>query len=192
MKLSRRHRRARGFSLVEVLIALAITSTLLTATLVALDASVRAYQSTIEEVSSNSIGRLVLNRLLTMIRTGTEFGPYPTDPRVSTIQSDSIEFRTQSGQIVRVLWDRSEERLTYSVDGGTPVELLDGVVGTQDELGNLLAPFTLVYTDSRQLYRASIDLTIEPDDIIDLGLEGDRENNQLRLIGSAMPRVAAF
>ena len=81
--------RRGGFSLVEVLIALAITSTLLTATLVALDASFRAYQSTTEEVSSNSIGRLVMHRLLTMIRTGTDFGPYPDDPRISIIKAIS-------------------------------------------------------------------------------------------------------
>lgn len=182
----------RAFSLVEVLIALTITSVLLTATLVALDASVRAYQSTTEEVSSSSMSRLVLHRLLTMIRTGTEFGPYPTDPRISMIQSDSIEFRTKSGEIIRVEWDRNAELLSYAVDSAPPVELLRGVVGTLDEQGVLQAPFTLVYADGRRLYRASIDLTIEPDDIIDLKLEGDRANNTIRLIGSAMPRSEAF
>ena len=50
--IDRRRRRSitrrRGFNLVEVLIAMAITAALLTATLVALDASIRAYQSTTE------------------------------------------------------------------------------------------------------------------------------------------------
>ena len=67
--------RRRGFNLVEVLIALAITATLLTATLAALDASFRAYQATTEEVSTQSIGRIVMHRMLTLIRTGTDFGP---------------------------------------------------------------------------------------------------------------------
>ena len=69
--------RRRGFNLIEVLIALAITATLLTATLAALDASFRAYQATTEEVSTQSIGRIVMHRMLTLIRTGTDFGPFP-------------------------------------------------------------------------------------------------------------------
>ena len=38
----------RGFNLIELLVALTITSTLLTATMVALDASFTAYQRTTE------------------------------------------------------------------------------------------------------------------------------------------------
>ena len=62
--IDRRQRvRRRGFNLVEVLIALAITATLLTATLAALDASFRAYQATTEEVSTQSIGRIVMQSM---------------------------------------------------------------------------------------------------------------------------------
>ncbi|MDG1978790.1 MAG: prepilin-type N-terminal cleavage/methylation domain-containing protein, partial [Phycisphaerales bacterium] len=132
--------RRRGFNLVEVLIALAITATLLTATLAALDASFRAYQATTEEVSTQSIGRIVMHRMLTLIRTGTDFGPYPADPRVTTIQSDFIEFRTQNGEIVTITWNRNDETLLYSVEGNTPVEMLDGVIGTTDDAGVVQSP----------------------------------------------------
>lgn len=184
--------RRAGFSLIEVLIALAITAVLLTATLVALDASFRAYQSTTEEVSTHSITRLVMHRLLTMVRTGTDFGPYPDDPRVRVIQSDHIQFRTQSDDVVTVRWDQSSEVLTYQVAGEAPVELLGGVIGTRDAENNLISPFTLEYADGRRLYRATFDFTVEPDDIIDLELEGDREDNEIRVVGSAMPRLEAF
>jgi prepilin-type N-terminal cleavage/methylation domain-containing protein len=120
----------RGFNLVEVLMALAITATLLTATLAALDASFRAYQSTTEEVSTQSIGRIVMHRVLTLLRTGSEFGPFPADPRVTRIRSDFIEFRTQNGEVVTIRWERDSQRLMYEVDGQAPVELLDGVVCT--------------------------------------------------------------
>lgn len=183
--------RRRGFNLVEVLIALAITASLLTATLVALDASVRAYQSTTEEVSTQSIGRIVMHRMLTLLRTGTEFGPYPADPRVSRIRSDYIEFRTQEDEVVTIRWDRANEVLTYQIEGQAPVELLDGVVGTADEQGNLLEPFTLEFEQGRRLYRASIDLSVEPNDVIDLEIEGDNAR-RIRLVGSAMPRLEAF
>ena len=193
---SRRQRRSiavrrRGFNLVEVLIALAITASLLTATLVALDASFRAYQSTTEEVSTQSIGRIVMHRMLTLLRTGTEFGPYPADPRVNRIRSDYIEFRTQEDEVVTIRWDRNNEVLTYQIEGQAPVELLDGVVGTSDEEGNLLEPFTLEFEQGRRLYRASIDLSVEPNDVIDLEIEGDQAR-RIRLVGSAMPRLEAF
>ena len=190
--IDRRQRvRRRGFNLVEGHIALAITATLLTATLETLDASFRAYQATTEEVSTQSIGRIVMHRMLTLIRTGTDFGPFPADPRVATIQSDFIEFRTQNGEIVTITWNRNDETLLYSVEGNTPVEMLDGVVGTTDEAGVVQAPFTLNYEQGRRLYRATIDITVEPDDMIDLEIEGDLAR-PVRLVGSAMPRLEAF
>ncbi len=183
--------RRRGFNLIEVLIAIAITAALLTATLVALDASFRAYRSTTSEVSTQSMGRIVMNRLLTLLRTGTEFGPYPADPRVSRIRSDHIEFRTQEGEVVTIRWDRVGQALTYQIEGQAPVELLDGVVGTEDADGNPIEPFTLEFAQGRRLYRASIDIGVEPDDVIDLGIEG-AQARRIRLVGSAMPRLEAF
>ncbi len=181
----------RGFSLVEVLIALAITASLLTATLVALDASFTAYQSTTEQVSSQSIGRIVMHRALTLIRTGTNFGPFPVDPKVSRIKSDFIQFETQDGEVVQITWDRPTRRLLYAVDGQPPVPLLDGVVGTTDEAGETAEPFTLEFKQGSRLYRATIDLTIRPDDLVDLDLEGENDG-LIRLVGSAMPRIEAF
>jgi len=183
--------RRRGFNLIEVLIALAITATLLTATLAALDASFRAYQATTEEVSTQSIGRIVMHRMLTLIRTGTDFGPFPEDPRVTTIQSDFIQFRTQNEEVVTISWDRNRKQLLYELEGQAAVELLDGVVGTTDAQGVLQSPFTLSYENGRQLYRATIDLTVEPNEVIQLDIEGDRART-IRLVGSAMPRIEAF
>ncbi len=193
MKIHRTRRdvRRRGFNLIEVLIALAITATLLTATLAALDASFRAYQATTEEVSTQSIGRIVMHRMLTLIRTGTDFGPFPSDPRVTTIQSDFIQFQTQNEEVVTISWDRNTQRLLYEIDGQPAVELLDGVVGTTSAEGVLQAPFTLSYEKGRRLYRATIDLTVEPNDVIQLDIEGDRART-IRLVGSAMPRLEAF
>ena len=183
--------RRRGFNLIEVLMALAITATLLTATLAALDASFRAYQATTEEVSTQSIGRIVMHRMLTLIRTGTEFGPFPSDPRVTTIQSDFIQFQTQNEEVVTISWNRSTNQLLYEIEGQAAVELLDGVVGTTNAEGVLQSPFTLNYEKGRRMYRATIDLTVEPNDVIQLDIEGDRART-IRLVGSAMPRIEAF
>jgi len=70
LTIQRRPRRRRGFNLIEMLIALAITAALLSATMVALDASFMAYQTTTEVASTHTISRLVMLRLMTLIRTG--------------------------------------------------------------------------------------------------------------------------
>ena len=71
----------RGFSLVEMLIALAISAALLVATLVALQTSFRAYQVTTDQASTHAVGRLVVHRMTAMIRSGQDFRPLPSDIR---------------------------------------------------------------------------------------------------------------
>ncbi|MCA9298909.1 MAG: prepilin-type N-terminal cleavage/methylation domain-containing protein, partial [Phycisphaerales bacterium] len=91
-------RRTRGFSLVEMLIALAITASLLTAMLVALDFSFKRYTATSESASMHVVGRLVAHRILSQIRTGTTFGPSPADvldPAQNPVVTDNIEFITE-------------------------------------------------------------------------------------------------
>ncbi len=91
-------RRRRGFNLVELLIALAITAALLAATMVALDASFTAYQSTTEWASTHTIGRLTMHRMQALIRTGVTFGPVPINPNDSLVQENYIEIIMPSGQ----------------------------------------------------------------------------------------------
>ena len=99
-----RHSIRRGFNLVELLIALAITAALLSAVMVALNASFVAYQTTTEVASTHTISRLIMNRMLTMIRTGSEFGPYPVNPLESIVTSDFIQFQTSGGAVVTLEW----------------------------------------------------------------------------------------
>jgi prepilin-type N-terminal cleavage/methylation domain-containing protein len=74
-----------GVSLVELLIALAISAMLLTATAMAINASFRAYADAAEQASSQAATRMVVNRLLTLIRTSTAHGPLSAQP-ASTLQ----------------------------------------------------------------------------------------------------------
>lgn len=181
----------RGFNMVELLIALAITSALLTATLVALNASFMAYQATTEVASTHTIGRLTMHRLLTLIRTGQEFAPLPDTPLDTVKTSDLIEFRNPNGQVISVRWDESEEKLYVSIDGGEEHLLLENVLAQYDEDGALIHPFTLEYEKGLHLYRATIDFTIKPDDEMTVDLDGVNEQT-IRLVASAMPRVAAY
>lgn len=188
----RRPRTARrGLSLVEMLIALAITSTLLTSVMVALDASFKAYQATTEMSSRQTISRLVMYRILTLLRTGTDFGPYPanvlTDP---VLESDYVEFLAPSGDVLRVVYEVDERTLFVIVDpAGTNQKevLLTGVQPQYDDDSNRILPFTLHYEVGPRLHRATIDMLVGEDDAMELGIEG-HEVTEVRLVSSIMPR----
>lgn len=113
------HRRSgarSGFSIVEMLIALTISAALMTATLAALDASFQQYKSTTESASTHVVSRIVMHRMLSMIRTGVEFGPFPVDVynnAQNPVVSDFIEFV-------------SERDLTAGRDRITRIELRPG------------------------------------------------------------------
>jgi prepilin-type N-terminal cleavage/methylation domain-containing protein len=186
----------RGFNLVELLIALAISAALLTATMAALNASFMAYQSTTEVASTHTIARLSLHRILALIRNGTEFGPLPADPRQRIRESTFLDIRMPSteaypqGQVISLEWDEVTEALYVVVDGES-YPLLEGVTQTDPDTGDTIAPFTLEYELGYQLYRATIDLTIVPDDDMSVELDGDNQQ-VLHLVASAMPRGTAY
>lgn len=182
--LRRGHR--RGFNLIELLIALAITAALLSATMMALRASFMAYQSTTEVASTHTISRLVMHRMLALLRTGQDFGPLPLSPLDSIVDSNYIEFFTDNGQLVTLDWVDVDDTLyvVLTDENGveTPYPLLEGVTSCN---------FTLEYELGYKLHRATIDMTIVPDDNMSVDLDGD---NQLviRLVASAMPRMIAY
>ncbi|MBX3409487.1 MAG: prepilin-type N-terminal cleavage/methylation domain-containing protein [Phycisphaeraceae bacterium] len=203
MRLVKHQRRAaRGFSLAEVLIALAITGTLLTAALAALDASFKSYKMTTESASTHVVSRMVMNRIMTMLRTGTEFGPYPSDPLdpdENPVRSDAIEFVTDENpaagtrRVVRIeARDQEDPRLgpreiwyvQMDFDGGdmTSMEerpLLTGVEGLA---------FTLEYDMGTRLVRATVDMTVRPNDFQDASFGSELDVPTIRLISSVSPR----
>ena len=177
---SKRHTR-RAFSLIEVLIALTISATLLTSALVAFDAMFKRFEIISDSASTNVITRTVMHRMLSMIRTGTDFAPYPTDVLDADLNPANytyIEFvskRDTSNQPTEIT--RIERRAAATVTiagesitlrgpyvlwvtvtpagGGTVIDrpLLDGVVDLQ---------FNLQYEAGPRLRRATIDLTVRP------------------------------
>ncbi|MFK7961777.1 MAG: type II secretion system protein J [Phycisphaerales bacterium] len=186
---SRRAR--RGFNLVELLMALSISSILLTATMVAMDASFNAYQRTTESASTQTIGRLTMHRLQTMIRSGTDFEPRPATPLITQIESNFLEITDAGGDTVRIEW-RSDEEALYYIAGGQENILMEGVLEQLDpDSGDPVPPFLLDYERGQDLYRVTIDLAIRPDDNMDVTLDGDFAE-VIRLVASAMPRTSAY
>ncbi len=145
-----------------------------------------------------------MDRMLTLIRTGQEFGPFPLDPRDSLVESDFIQFLDANGVLMELRWDNTDNGLYITVDsngdGLLPGEnnylLLSGVIPMFDPPTSTLEadrirPFILEYQQGRNLYRASINLSVIPDDNMSVAIEGNSQD-VLRLIGSAMPRLSAF
>lgn len=203
MKRAHRSSRAkRGFSLVEMLIALAIASMLMTATLGALDASWRSYKVTTESASTHVVSRIVVARILSLIRTGTEFGPYPADfldPAQNPVpDAGYIEFlaeadRLQGNEIITRVERRESEtqpgmfELWYvrlDVTGAEPVVLEQRPMlrGVQEAI------FILEYEPGPRLKRATIDLAIQPDDDRDIAMGVGSAAPMIRLVASAVPK----
>ncbi len=193
-------RRGRGFSLVEVLIALTITATLLTSTLAALDASFKSYKHTTESASTHVVARIVTQRATAMIRTGRQFGPYPVNPITTPeIESDWLEFVSFQDEAAGVEVVTRLERRAGAGDSGPFVlwyvstRSENGVQVSTEEyplLDRLLElNFILEYDVGPRLRRATMDMIIQPDDLQDASLgTNDLEAPTIRMVASAAPR----
>lgn len=192
-------RRMAGLSLVELLISLAITALLLTATMVAIDASFKAYAAAVETASTQTTSRMVVSRVLTMIRTSTAHGPMEPNPAgdppviltdQNMLESEFIELIDQRGNLVRIEYRPDEQQLWASITppGGQTVSqpLLGGVTYCRFHLHrrldeNFNGELTWV------LVRGSIDMTVEASDDATLAIEGDRLP-PMRVVATTMPR----
>ena len=195
--------RRRAFSLIEMLVAMTISALLLAATLVALDASFKSYKVTTESASSHVVARMVMHRITTMIRTGEEFGPFPLNPLSDPViipDPPAIEFvsarddETGEETVTRL------ERRNAEEGADAPYELwfvetrmLDGEPVEDSKEAPLLTnvqaiQFTLRYDVGPRLTRATVDLTIRPDDLKDAAVAAGLESPSLRLVSTIAPR----
>ncbi|MBI1191112.1 MAG: prepilin-type N-terminal cleavage/methylation domain-containing protein [Tepidisphaera sp.] len=195
------HARRRAFSMIEMLIALTITATLLTASLAALDASFKGYKSTTESASTNVVTRMVMQRIMSMIRNGTTFGPYPVDVldrAQNPLTSTYIEFETENDGAGNRRVVRIERRDPASASTG-PYELwyvqTDFVSGAQSSqverpliTGVTEVSFTMEYDVGPRLRRATVDLTVKPNDYQAAKFGSDFETPTIRLVSSVNPR----
>lgn len=189
-----RSARQRGLSLIEMLLALAISAMLLTATMVALDASFKAYADASEQASSQTATRMITQRLLTLIRTSTAHGPLEADgtttPPVTitgdTVSSHYIELLDASGQVMRIEYRAASEELWLVLTPitGVAVEqpLIGGVTSCTFQCLRRINDDGLLV-----LHRATIDLTVQPGEDATLTLENGNAT-PIRVIASTMPR----
>lgn len=149
-----------GFSMIEMLIAITISASILTATLVAFDGMIRVYNTTTDSASNHVVARIATNRMLGMIRTGSDFGPFPADVfdiNANPLTADYFEFASQTdpdtGEILEITrielrfptigaqyrtWNQFEDPPAVEGAGAGPSELwavvfdMDGVTDIDD------------------------------------------------------------
>jgi hypothetical protein len=200
--------RRGGYSLIELLPALIIAAVLGLAIAAATSASFHAYGTSMEEANMQNSGRMVLNRVMTLIRTSALHDAYDPDNLALTLvpPSDSnhpletvgIAFQTPEGQVMRIWW---QENTTYGaqnagdvmldVNGGAAAVLI-GRVTAQTTVSGEPYIFTLASRNSDAgllLLRATLDLQIEPDPATVTPLEdATGAVAPLRLVASTTPR----
>lgn len=191
----------RGFSVAEMLVALMISSMLLTATLGALQGSFKAYKATTESASSHVVARMVMHRLTTMIRTGEDFGPYPINPILDPVlipDPPELEFVVDKDEdtgferVIRIERRDSTEQNLYEL-WYVQTDFVDGVQDGAPEEYPLLTNvqnvmFTLYYDVGPRLEHATIDLTIRPDDLDDAAIASDLDSASMRMVTTISPR----
>ncbi|MEM1209098.1 MAG: prepilin-type N-terminal cleavage/methylation domain-containing protein [Planctomycetota bacterium] len=216
-----RVRRAAAFSLVELLVSLAIVAVLMVATMVAIDASFQAYASAAESASTQNTTRLVTQRVVTLVRTSSAHGPLtagtPTDAPWNLMQTayataiaashsgltPAAATATQNGAVVEANFLRlidtdgnelairyeptaQELWLTIIKPGATTATaqpLLDGVQAATFTVRPREDDFGVAV-----LQRASIDITVAPDEDTTLAIES-AGTPPIRVFASTMPRA---
>lgn len=192
----RRAPRRRGLSLVEMLVALAISAMLLTATAVAIDTSFTAYAIAAESASTQTSTRMVVNRLLTLVRTSTAHDPMLADAGAGVtvsgdiVTSPFLTVQEADGDFVTISYDDINDQLNLTHEPAS-----GGTITTQPILGGVTdCTFQLARRRDNSgiwvLERGSIDFTVSPDDDASLDIEV-ANIPEVRVIASTKPRRVA-
>lgn len=172
-----------------------ISAMLLTATMVALDASFRAYASAAEQASTQAATRMIVNRLLMVIRNSTAHGPLlpnlalvpPVTLDGNVITSNFIDLIDTNGTQLRIEYRNATQEL-WLIDSTDPIlgpieqPLLGGVTNAQF--------FAVRRQDDDGVWvldRATMDITVQPDPDTTVAIETS-DSPPIRLIASTMPR----
>lgn len=186
--------RRRGLSVIEMLLALAISAMLLTATMVALDASFRAYADAAEQASSQAATRMVAQRLITLIRTSTAHGPLEADgttvPPVTIsgdiVSSHYIELIDAQGRHMRIEYRTATQELwlVNIPPSGIAIEqpVLGGVTACSFQCLRRFTEDGLLV-----LHRGTMNMTVQPGEDATLSLENGKAQ-PIRVVASTMPR----
>ena len=188
----RRRTSRRGMGMIELLIAMSISASLLTAVAVAVDASFRGYKANQEQAILMQRSRVSLNFLCTSIRTTKLHAPITSTPRLkfetgATVTDTGIEMFDLNDNLVKFEWDVPKKRLMVTVDGKTHV-LAQGVENFSVRMEPMRSAVSVrTGGDYDLLRRATVTLTVRTTAESSESIE-TTNTQTLTLSGSVMPR----
>ena len=201
-------RRARGFTLVEMLIAVMISAVLAVAMGMAMNASLMAYTASTESSGMQMSGRLVMQKTMALARTATLHDAYNPADLTETLldpghanhplKTVGIQMQTPEGDNVRIWWvvngaynDANMGDLWFQQVGSAAQLLIRRVTVQSDALGNpyLFTLASRTSDDGLLLSRATFDIQLERDNEQTTVMEDSGGSvGPLRLVGSTVPR----
>ena len=185
-------RRRRGMGMVELLIAMSISASLLTAVAVAVDACFRGYRANQEQAVLMQRSRVSQNFLCTTIRTTKLHSPLGSQQQKdfdggAIVTDTGIEMFDLNDRLVKFEWDVPKKQLLVTQNGKTNV-LAEGV----DDFTVRMEPMrsaTSIKTGGGYdlLKRATVNITVRT--TAESSAAGETTGTQtLTLSASVMPR----
>lgn len=187
-----RCRNRRGVGLVELLIALAICSMLLTAVAMALDASFLSYRVNQEQSALNQKARLTMHRILTNVRQCEAHAPATSSLLTNfslgvRVDDVGIAMLNDAGDDVVYRYDATNQRILYALDGNERT-LLEGVTQFQVTLEPMRSATSIRTGGGYDLLnRATVLLTVRTTGKTSMNSETTGQQS-ITLSSSAQPR----
>jgi prepilin-type N-terminal cleavage/methylation domain-containing protein len=182
----------RGVTILELLIALAISAMLLVATAVAVDASLRAYQANQEQSSLMQRARIAIDRITTVIRTTKAHQPDSSSAASSfavgaTVTDIGIDLFDTNNVETIFRYDAPTQRILAIVGGKTYV-LASGVTAFSIKMEPMRSAESIRTGGGWDLLqRATISLTVKTTG--NTATSSETTNTQaITLSASVMPR----
>ncbi len=206
----------RGYTLVELLLALSLTALIGAGIAAALNASFIAYASASEMAGTQMSSRMVMNKMMSMIRRSTAHDAYdPNDNTVTLLTPSAANYPLKTVGIQMILPDESRFCAWWAVNG-TYNDASTGDLWYQnmDASGNLTGTASMMLprakcqwtTDTPAtpyvftlgsrisdtgllLTRATLNLSVQPDPAAILNIQQAKgTDTDIHLISSPMPR----
>jgi prepilin-type N-terminal cleavage/methylation domain-containing protein len=184
--------RKSGLSLVEVLIAVAISAFLLTAVAFALDMSFKSYRINQEQASLIQRARVASYRVLAAIRQTDAHAPYTTSLLGNfaigqTVTDTGIQMFDAGGALVVYRYDAANQRLIART-GGVDRTLLEGVTQFSVTLEPMRSATSIRTGGAHDMLgRATVLLSVRTNDATSKGSE-TTGNQTVTISSSAVPR----
>ena len=186
-------RRRAGVALFEMLMAIAISAGLLTATAFALDASIKAFHINQQQAILMQNTRLAMTRILTTVRRCKLHAPDATAQRAAfvtgkTVTDSGITMYDQNDQVATYRYDAPTKTVNLIAADGKSYPLIHGVEEFVVTLEPMRSP-TAIRTGAGWdlLKRVTVQLTVKTTDQTSMANEGVGRV-KLTLSGSVMPR----